>query len=285
MQKSIASDGIGKAEIGPEGGSIHFKDCFVTIPPGALNHPVLFELNLQTDSTQFCPEDFVGITSVLCSSTPIRSNLPMKIRLRTWCRTEQENIIAYVACMEDEDSDIKILEQKQLKTSRQFMKLETQHFSKLFVYMKTLFIEKVVFQVLPELYFNKKGKFRCIFSLDEETTKKEVFPEMNRAEYSPTPLWFDRLTVKCGNKISIKISAESYETTQNYTFTPINKNGFTISEDLWKGNRKVIEFQVSPLPQPQEFLDVHFELNQNGKTERSAYNMLWPELDFIDEID
>ncbi|XP_077972355.1 uncharacterized protein LOC120345067 isoform X2 [Styela clava] len=195
MQKSIASDGIGKAEIGPEGGSIHFKDCFVTIPPGALNHPVLFELNLQTDSTQFCPEDFVGITSVLCS------------------------------------------------------------------------------------------KFRCIFSLDEETTKKEVFPEMNRAEYSPTPLWFDRLTVKCGNKISIKISAESYETTQNYTFTPINKNGFTISEDLWKGNRKVIEFQVSPLPQPQEFLDVHFELNQNGKTERSAYNMLWPELDFIDEID
>nr|XP_039260292.1 uncharacterized protein LOC120336609 [Styela clava] len=285
MQKSIGFNEIGKAEIGPEGGSIHFDDCFVTIPPGALNHPVLFKLNLQTDLTQFCPEDFVGITPVLSSSTPIQSHLPMIIRLRTWCRTKQENVIAYVAYMEDEDSDIKILAQKQLRETGQYISFETEHVSRLFVYIKTLFIEKVEFKVQPELFFNKKGKFRCIFSLDDETTKKEVFSEMNRAEYSPTPFIFNLLTVKCGNQISIKISAESYETTQNYTFIPVNKNGFSISEDLWKGNRKVIEFQVSPLPQPQELLDIKFELNLNGKTECLDYNLLWPKLDFIDEID
>lgn len=271
--------------IGPEGGCMDFDDCYIKIPKGAFDEPVQFKMKLQGDCTLFCPEEYVGITPVLSSSTPIKSKLPLTIRLKTWCYTDHEDIIAYTACIENDDSGIKTINQQVLKQNGNYFTIKVQSFTHLFVYVKTIFAGKVEFKMKPQIFYNVRGRFKVIFHFNDATVMRELWSDMERLEFQKCPIVLNTMLIKQGSQISVRMRAESYEVVGNYTFTPVNQNGFIIDDDFVAGRRKVIEFQISPMPQSQDLLNVQFDLNQDGKSECFGFNLGWPELGIMEEID
>nr|XP_039260779.1 uncharacterized protein LOC120337124 [Styela clava] len=115
--KGSHADGVEESEgyIDPRGFQMKIGTCRVRFQRNTVEKPTFFQV-LPTINPGNEPEGYFTITPRITCNPPINFNVPMTVKLPTWCRTESDDVIAYVMYKDKgQDATCQILERKNLK--------------------------------------------------------------------------------------------------------------------------------------------------------------------------
>nr|XP_039262427.1 uncharacterized protein LOC120338477 [Styela clava] len=264
------ADGVEESEgyIDPKGFQMKIGTCRARFPRHIVHEPTYFQV-LATNNPENQPEGYFAITPRITCNPPINFNVPMTVKLPTWCRTESDDVIAYVMYKDKgQDATCQILEQKNLKECGRQITFESAYHMYFWVSIDKNSLNKVTYSAHISLYHAESGKFKAVLYTGG---KSDLDAEMRRKGFNRFDANFETKKIAITNRLSLTFAC-NIPGQEIMTLGPESKEYFPLGENFALTRRSTVDFKLQSLPNPGQHLKITSTLSDG---ESLITNLLW----------
>ncbi|XP_077973547.1 uncharacterized protein LOC120338482 [Styela clava] len=268
--KGSHADGVEESEgyIDPRGFQMKIGTCRVRFQRNTVKNPTFFQV-LATNNPGNEPEGYFAITPRITCTPPINFNVPMTVKLPTWCRTESDDVIAYVMYKDNrQDATCQILERKNLKDCGRQITFESAYHMYFWVSIDKNSLNKVTYSAHISVYYAQSGRFKAVLYTGG---KPDVDAEMKKKGFNKVDADFETKKIAITNKLSLTFAC-NFPGQEVMTFGPESKKYFLLGENFALIRRSTVDFKLRSLPNPGQYLKITSTLSDG---ESLVTDLLW----------
>nr|XP_039262434.1 uncharacterized protein LOC120338482 [Styela clava] len=268
--KGSHADGVEESEgyIDPRGFQMKIGTCRVRFQRNTVEKPTFFQV-LATINPGNEPEGYFTITPRITCNPPINFNVPMTVKLPTWCRTESDDVIAYVMYKDKgQDATCQILERKNLKDCGRQITFESAYHMYFWVSIDKNSLNKVTYSAHISVYYAQSGRFKAVLYTGG---KPDVDAEMRKKGFNKVDADFETKKIAITNKLSLTFACK-FPGQEVMTFGPESKEYFLLGENFALTRRSTVDFKLQSLPNPGQYLKITSTLSDG---ESLVTDLLW----------